>query len=129
MEKLRFPISLPTSKNDFQLAQVFSAEQIAQRRAIDLEIVDAVQQSTEILKAIQVPVGARHPLLRLSIAIANIRHRPGGHCPEAHDLALISLSGHQHLVQNQESPLLPDPWSYLSPVPHSYMYLTAVGNA
>ena len=63
MKKLRFLISLPTSKNDFQLAQAFSAEQIAQKRAIDLEIVyadnDAVQQSTQILKAIQVPVGIR----------------------------------------------------------------------
>ena len=67
MKKLRFLISLPTSNNDFQLAQAFSAEQIAQKRAIDLEIVyadnDAVEQSTQILKAIQVPVGARHPLL------------------------------------------------------------------
>src|SRR6476660_9305559 len=63
MKKLRFLISLPTSKNDFQLAQAFSAEQIAQKRAIDLEIVyahnDAVQQSMQILKAIQVPVGTR----------------------------------------------------------------------
>ena len=63
MEKLRFLISLPTSKNDFQLAQAFSAEQIAQKRAIDLEIVyadnDAIQQSTQVLKAIQVPVGTR----------------------------------------------------------------------
>jgi ribose transport system substrate-binding protein len=63
MKKLRFLISLPTSKNDFQLAQAFSAEQIAQKRAIDLEIVyadnDAIQQSTQILKAIQVPVGTR----------------------------------------------------------------------
>ena len=63
MKKLRFLISLPTSKNDFQLAQALSAEQTAQKRAIDLEIVyadnDAVQQSTQILKAIQVPVGTR----------------------------------------------------------------------
>src|SRR4051812_3791740 len=63
MRQLRFLISLPTSKNDFQLAQAFSAEQTARRRAIDLEIVyadnDSVQQSTQILKAIQVPVGTR----------------------------------------------------------------------
>jgi ribose transport system substrate-binding protein len=63
MKKLRFLISLPTSKNDFQLAQALSAEQTAQKHAIDLEIIyadnDAVQQSTQILKAIQVPVGAR----------------------------------------------------------------------
>ena len=63
MKKLRFLISLPTSKNDFQLAQAFSAEQIAQKRAVDLEIVyadnDAVEQSTQILRAIQVPVGTR----------------------------------------------------------------------
>jgi ribose transport system substrate-binding protein len=63
MKKLKFLISLPTSKNDFQLAQALSAEQAAQKRAIDLEVVyadnDAVQQSTQILKAIQVPVGTR----------------------------------------------------------------------
>ena len=63
MKKLRFLISLPTSKNDFQLAQALSAEQTAQKHAIDLEIIyadnDAVQQSTQILKAIQVPVDAR----------------------------------------------------------------------
>jgi ribose transport system substrate-binding protein len=63
MRQLRFLISLPTSKNDFQLAQAFSAEQTARKRAIDLEIVyadnDSVQQSTQILKAIQVPVGTR----------------------------------------------------------------------
>jgi ribose transport system substrate-binding protein len=63
MEKLRFLISLPTSKNDFQLAQASSAEQMGQKRAIDLEIVyadnDAILQSTQVLKAIQVPVGAR----------------------------------------------------------------------
>ena len=63
MKRLKFLISLPTSKNDFQLAQAFSAEQAAQKREIDLEIVyadnDAVQQSTQILKAIQVPVGTR----------------------------------------------------------------------
>jgi ribose transport system substrate-binding protein len=63
MKKLKFLISLPTSKNDFQLAQAFSAEQVARKRAIDLEVVyadnDAVQQSTQILKAIQLPVGKR----------------------------------------------------------------------
>jgi ABC-type sugar transport system substrate-binding protein len=63
MKKLRFLISLPTSENDFQLAQALSAEQTAQKRAIDLEIVyadnDAIAQSTQILKAIQVPVGTR----------------------------------------------------------------------
>ena len=41
MKKLRFLISLPTSKNDFQLAQASSAEQMGQKRAIDLEIVYA----------------------------------------------------------------------------------------
>jgi ribose transport system substrate-binding protein len=63
MKKLRFLISLPTSKNDFQLAQALSAEETAQKRAIDLEIVyadnDAVEQSTQILKAIQVPARTR----------------------------------------------------------------------
>jgi ribose transport system substrate-binding protein len=63
MKKLRFLISLPTSENDFQLAQALSAEQTAQKREIDLDVVyadnDAVQQSTQILKAIQVPVGTR----------------------------------------------------------------------
>jgi ribose transport system substrate-binding protein len=63
MKRLRFLISLPTSMNDFQLAQAFSAEQTAHKRAIDVEIVyadnDAVNQSTQILKAIQAPVESR----------------------------------------------------------------------
>jgi ribose transport system substrate-binding protein len=63
MKRHRFLISLPTSMNDFQLAQAFSAEQTAHKRAIDVEIVyadnDAVNQSTQILKAIQAPVESR----------------------------------------------------------------------
>ncbi|MBI3474871.1 MAG: sugar ABC transporter substrate-binding protein [Acidobacteria bacterium] len=57
MKKLRFLLSLHTSHNDFQIAQASSAEQIARKLGIDLEIVyansDAVTQSTQILNAIQ----------------------------------------------------------------------------
>jgi len=57
MKKLRFLLSLHTQHNDFQLAQASSAEQVARKLGIDLDIVyadsDAVTQSTQILNAIQ----------------------------------------------------------------------------
>lgn len=63
MKKLRFLVSLPTSSNDFQIAQALSAEQAARKLAVDVEIVysdnDAINQSTQILKAIQGPIKSR----------------------------------------------------------------------
>lgn len=57
MKKLKFLISLHTSDNDFQRAQALSAQEAAQRLAVDAEIIfannDAVDQSTQLLKAIQ----------------------------------------------------------------------------
>ena len=57
MKKLRFLISLHSSENDFQLAQAQCAEETASKLGIDAEIVyaqdDAVNQSTQLLKAIQ----------------------------------------------------------------------------
>jgi ABC-type sugar transport system substrate-binding protein len=63
MKKLRFLVSLPTSKNDFQIAQACSAEQAAHKLGVDVETVyadnDAINQGTQILKAIQGPVYSR----------------------------------------------------------------------
>ena len=57
MKKLKLLISLHTSDNDFQRAQALSAQQAADRLDIDAEISfannDAVDQSTQLLKAIQ----------------------------------------------------------------------------
>jgi ribose transport system substrate-binding protein len=57
MKKLRFLISLHSSENDFQVAQAQCAEDTAGKLGIDVEIVfaedDAVNQSTQLLKAIQ----------------------------------------------------------------------------
>jgi ribose transport system substrate-binding protein len=57
MKKLKFLVSLHTSENDFQQAQALSAQQAAQRLGVDAEIAfaenDAVEQSTQLLKAIQ----------------------------------------------------------------------------
>ena len=57
MKKLRFLVSLHTRENDFQMAQAQSAEDTARKLGIDAEIVfaddDAVNQSTQLLKAIQ----------------------------------------------------------------------------
>ena len=59
MKKLRFLISLHGNKNDFQVAQAECAEATARKLGIDAEIVlaedDAVNQSTQLLKAIQSP--------------------------------------------------------------------------
>src|SRR5580658_1821327 len=63
MKKFRFLVSLHTCENDFQVAQAQSAEDAARKLGIDAEIVfaddDAVNQSTQLLKAIQSPVESR----------------------------------------------------------------------
>lgn len=63
MKKLKFLISLHTSDNDFQRAQAVSAQEAAQKLGVDAEIVfannDAVDQSTQLLKAIQNPAESR----------------------------------------------------------------------
>jgi ribose transport system substrate-binding protein len=57
MKKLRFLVSLHTRENDFQVAQAKNAEEAARKLGNDVEIVfadnDAVNQSTQLLKAIQ----------------------------------------------------------------------------
>ena len=58
MPKLKFLVSLTTNDNDYQLEQAHSAEQSARKLGVDIQIVyadnDAINQSTQILKAIQV---------------------------------------------------------------------------
>jgi ABC-type sugar transport system substrate-binding protein len=57
MKKLQFLISLHGNQNDFQVAQAQCAEATARKLGINAEIVlaedDAVNQSTQLLKAIQ----------------------------------------------------------------------------
>jgi ABC-type sugar transport system substrate-binding protein len=63
MKKLRFLVSLHTRENDFQVAQAQTAEETAHKLRSDVEIVfadnDAVNQSTQLLKAIQSRVESR----------------------------------------------------------------------
>ncbi|MFY9950364.1 MAG: substrate-binding domain-containing protein, partial [Candidatus Sulfotelmatobacter sp.] len=63
MKKLRFLVSLHTRENDFQMAQAQTAEATANKLGSDVEIVfadnDAVNQSTQLLKAIQNRVDSR----------------------------------------------------------------------
>jgi ribose transport system substrate-binding protein len=58
-KKLRILVSLTTNDNDYQIEQAQSAEQAAKRLGVTAEIVyadnDAINQSTQILKAIQSP--------------------------------------------------------------------------
>jgi ribose transport system substrate-binding protein len=57
MKKLKFLVSLHTMDNDFQIAQASAAEEAAHKLGVDAEITfadnNAVNQSTQILKAIQ----------------------------------------------------------------------------
>jgi len=57
MKKLRFLVSLTTKDNDYQIEQAKSAEQMAGKLSMEIQIVyadnDAITQSTQILKAIQ----------------------------------------------------------------------------
>ena len=57
MPKLKILVSLTTNDNDYQAEQAASAEQAARKFGVDLQILyadnDAINQSTQILKAIQ----------------------------------------------------------------------------
>lgn len=57
MRKLRFLVSLTTNDNDYQIEQARAAEQAARKFNADLQILyadnDAINQSTQILKAVQ----------------------------------------------------------------------------
>ncbi len=57
MNKLRFLVSLTTDDNDYQIEQSESAEQAARKTGVEVQIVhaqnDAINQSTQILKAVQ----------------------------------------------------------------------------
>jgi ribose transport system substrate-binding protein len=58
MGKLRFLVALMTNENDYQLEQAHSAEVAAKKLGVDFEILyaenDAITQSTQLLRAIQV---------------------------------------------------------------------------
>ena len=57
MKKLKFLVSLTTDDNDYQIEQSESAEQAARKTGVEIQIVhaqnDAINQSTQILKAVQ----------------------------------------------------------------------------
>lgn len=63
MKKLRFLVSLHNRENDFQIAQAQCAEATARKLGIDAEILfaedDAVNQSTQLLNAVQAEKDAR----------------------------------------------------------------------
>jgi len=65
MSKLRILVSLTTSDNDYQVEQAHAAEQAAQKHGVELQLIyagnDAINQSTQILKAIQAPEEADRP--------------------------------------------------------------------
>jgi ribose transport system substrate-binding protein len=58
-KKIRILVSLTTNDNDYQIEQAQSAEQAAKRLDVAAEIIfadnDAINQSTQILKAVQSP--------------------------------------------------------------------------
>jgi ribose transport system substrate-binding protein len=59
MKKLKFLVALTTEDNDYQIEQAESAEQAARKTGVDVQIVyaqnDAINQSTQLLKAVQAP--------------------------------------------------------------------------
>jgi ABC-type sugar transport system substrate-binding protein len=63
MKKLRFLVSLITKDNDYQLEQAAAARTTAQQVGVDAEIIfadnDAINQSTQVLKAIQADASLR----------------------------------------------------------------------
>ena len=63
MPKMKILVSLITNNNDYQLEQAQDAERAARKFDLDAQIIfadnDAVNQSTQILKAVQVPAEDR----------------------------------------------------------------------
>src|SRR5271170_7448554 len=63
LSKLKILVSLTTNDNDYQTEQAHSAEQAARKLGVDVQILyadnDAINQSTQILKAIQAPAAER----------------------------------------------------------------------
>lgn len=59
MKKLKFLVSLTNDDNDYQIEQRESAEQAARKTGVDISVIhaqnDAINQSTQILKAVQSP--------------------------------------------------------------------------
>ena len=59
MKKLRFVVSLTNDDNDYQIEQKESAEQAARKTGVEVQVIhaqnDAINQSTQILKAVQSP--------------------------------------------------------------------------
>ena len=57
MSKLRILVSLTTNDNDYQVEQASAAEEAARRHGVELQLLyagnDAINQSTQILKAVQ----------------------------------------------------------------------------
>jgi ribose transport system substrate-binding protein len=57
MRKRKFLVSLTTNDNDYQIEQAISAEQAAQNCGVEVQVLyadnDAINQSTQLLKAIQ----------------------------------------------------------------------------
>ena len=63
MSKPKVLVSLTTNDNDYQLEQAASAEEAAKRSGLEIQIIyaenDAINQSQQLLKAIQSPAGTR----------------------------------------------------------------------
>lgn len=63
MAKMRILVSLTTNDNDYQMEQAQSAEQAANKMGVTADIIyannDAINQSTQILRAIQAPAADR----------------------------------------------------------------------
>jgi ribose transport system substrate-binding protein len=63
MSKLRILVSLTTNDNDYQIEQANAAEQAARKHGVHLQLIyannDAINQSTQILNAIQASEGER----------------------------------------------------------------------
>ncbi len=65
MSKLKILVALTTNENDYQIEQANSAEQAARKHGVQLQILyadnDAINQSTQLLKAIQLTEEEERP--------------------------------------------------------------------
>jgi len=113
MAKPRFLVSLTTSDNDYQMEQAQSADQAGRKFGVDVQIVfadnDAINQSTQVLKAIQ-SIASQRPT---AIVFEPVAHRPApGPRPQSAPESLGCPQSGRVVIRASQDCCRPDFWSH-----------------
>jgi ribose transport system substrate-binding protein len=103
MSKLRILVSLTTNDNDYQVEQANAAEEAARKQGVELQLLyagnDAINQSTQLLKAVQAAEAERpHAIIFEPVG--------GTALPQVGKAAVSAGMG--WVVLNREAPYVPE---------------------